>query len=342
MDRKKKPRPWQSIKKLVHYVAKEKDPNDLISRVASDAGMLEAARHVYFESCRSGTCTNELMLGLCRTCGISENYFFARIRTIVYSLNLAKRPENFYEILGLSPDAAPEEIKRSFRHLSMVLHPDKNPGSEEAAKHFRLIHEAYKTLSDEGLRKLYDRSIQAPDWDWKEEEDKTKPPAENLRPSPVFSLLLCLLIGLVMLASFDGSFLYHYYRDEYGGARKKDRNALQSLKEPGPGEQSIEDFLVVSPPEGEKEETGDRPETPAASTLLEIKNEKNLDSAALAAAKKEKNSDKPPDSISSDKRKDSPKLRPHAGRLKKASAGLSKKNQKHRKRAVRKTARRSR
>jgi DnaJ family protein C protein 30 len=43
--------------------------------------------------------------------------------------------------------------------MSMLFHPDKNKGSEEAAQKFRDITEAYEVLGNLRLRKLYDKGI---------------------------------------------------------------------------------------------------------------------------------------------------------------------------------------
>ena len=56
---------------------------------------------------------------------------------------------NHYEVLGVAQGATGEEIKKAYRKLAIVHHPDKNPGDEEAAERFKEIQEAHETLSDE-------------------------------------------------------------------------------------------------------------------------------------------------------------------------------------------------
>jgi DnaJ-class molecular chaperone len=51
-------------------------------------------------------------------------------------------------VLGISPDASPEEIKKAYRRLAAASHPDRNPGDPGAEERFRRIHEAYRTLSE--------------------------------------------------------------------------------------------------------------------------------------------------------------------------------------------------
>lgn len=63
---------------------------------------------------------------------------------------------NHYEILEVKKDATEQEIKKSYRKLSLKWHPDKNQGSKEAEEKFKEISKAYQILSDPGTRNIYD------------------------------------------------------------------------------------------------------------------------------------------------------------------------------------------
>ena len=63
--------------------------------------------------------------------------------------------KDYYQLLGVSRDAAPEEIKKAFRKLAFQSHPDRNH-QDGAAERFKEINEAYEVLGDPEKRARYD------------------------------------------------------------------------------------------------------------------------------------------------------------------------------------------
>lgn len=66
---------------------------------------------------------------------------------------------NYYETLKVSPKASKTEIKSAYRRLARKLHPDKNNGSEQTARAFATIAEAYEVLSNAKDRAAYDKRL---------------------------------------------------------------------------------------------------------------------------------------------------------------------------------------
>ena len=64
--------------------------------------------------------------------------------------------KDYYQILGVPPNAEKKVIQHSFRQLARKVHPDVNPGNKEAEEKFKTINEAYQVLSDAEQRKKYD------------------------------------------------------------------------------------------------------------------------------------------------------------------------------------------
>lgn len=61
---------------------------------------------------------------------------------------------DYYEVLGVTKDASPDEIKKAFRKAAVQHHPDKEGGDETK---FKEINEAYEVLKDAQKRQRYDQ-----------------------------------------------------------------------------------------------------------------------------------------------------------------------------------------
>ncbi|MDD4776268.1 MAG: molecular chaperone DnaJ [Syntrophomonas sp.] len=64
---------------------------------------------------------------------------------------------DYYEVLGLTRSAAPEDIKKAYRQKAKQFHPDVNKEDADAAEKFKEVAEAYEVLSDPQKRAAYDQ-----------------------------------------------------------------------------------------------------------------------------------------------------------------------------------------
>ncbi len=92
---------------------------------------------------------------------------------------------NYYRLLALTPNASATEIKARYRQLSLRYHPDQGGSTAKMAR----LNEAYRILSNDSLRRQYDRKhriIQHPRYnDFKVVQPKKPVAPAEVRPQPV-------------------------------------------------------------------------------------------------------------------------------------------------------------
>jgi molecular chaperone DnaJ len=64
---------------------------------------------------------------------------------------------DYYEVLGITKSASPDEIKKAYRQAAIKYHPDKNPGDKGAEEKFKEAAEAYDVLSNADKKARYDQ-----------------------------------------------------------------------------------------------------------------------------------------------------------------------------------------
>lgn len=64
---------------------------------------------------------------------------------------------DYYDVLGVPRDSPITIIKKAYRRLARLYHPDKNPGDKKMESKFKDISQAYEVLSDESKRQIYDQ-----------------------------------------------------------------------------------------------------------------------------------------------------------------------------------------
>jgi curved DNA-binding protein CbpA len=116
---------------------------------------------------------------------------------------------DYYEVLGVTRGATDHDIRRAFRELAKIYHPDRNPGDAEAEGSFKNINEAYDALRDANRRAIYDHHLA------EAEEDR-------FEKEPTGSLWQGFMAVLIMIVVLGGaSILYYVFWLKHSGGIEK-------------------------------------------------------------------------------------------------------------------------
>ena len=64
---------------------------------------------------------------------------------------------DYYKVLGVDKSASSKDIKKAYRQLARLYHPDMNPNDKTAEERFKQINEAYEVLGNSKNRAKYDK-----------------------------------------------------------------------------------------------------------------------------------------------------------------------------------------
>ncbi|XP_078483829.1 dnaJ homolog subfamily C member 1 [Ciona intestinalis] len=95
-----------------------------------------------------------VILLLCLLTCTHAQWGFTPEQTEIYDL-VDEVGRNFYEFINVTQDSGSPEIRRSYRKLSLVMHPDKNK-TEGAEENFRILVAIYEVLKNKEKREIYD------------------------------------------------------------------------------------------------------------------------------------------------------------------------------------------
>ena len=90
----------------------------------------------------------------CRSPALASSLTYKPLRFLYTSKSVQLK--NYYEILQVSRNSSPAEVKKAYYQLAKRHHPDRNPNDPKAETVFQNIAEAYEVLSDDKKRLEYD------------------------------------------------------------------------------------------------------------------------------------------------------------------------------------------
>ncbi|MAA79208.1 MAG: hypothetical protein CL916_08095 [Deltaproteobacteria bacterium] len=136
--------------------------------------------------------------------------------------------KNHYELLGLGKGFTSEEIKRKYRERAKDLHPDRFTGNDisesdrqEAHQEMAAINEAYRVLSDPGLRTQYDHELDSAAQKNHSSSVSNPPSSKTYKKPHLTRILMAAIVGSVFVLIINNSKTPNKrnFRDEFHTAQ---------------------------------------------------------------------------------------------------------------------------
>ena len=125
-----------------------------------------------------------------------------------------------YSVLGLSPGASQEEVKRAYRQLAKKYHPDLNPGDADAARKMQQINAAYEQIQNPNFTRTNSTTQQTGYQQYREPYRESRQQEADFDPFEIFfggrqrgsstrrkPIFLYILIGYLIMQLLFGSLL---------------------------------------------------------------------------------------------------------------------------------------
>jgi hypothetical protein len=165
------------LTRLIRRVNIRQDTPTLIMIIAADANHLWACRAIVDPTAGSDGVSPPVLKRICSQHGWQPSDLKKKLLPAAKALGIipAVHACDYYQLIGVNEKATPHEIKKAFRQRAFSVHPDTASNSSASAESFQELLDAYRTLHDPMLRKVYDANRQRR---WREYPVRLKPAAE--------------------------------------------------------------------------------------------------------------------------------------------------------------------
>jgi curved DNA-binding protein CbpA len=179
-------------------IARIKQTPDLISFVAEEEEYVGFCRIIADPDDK----LQKRFAGMCQANRMDPDDIRKRMRLVATVLGIYKQVD-YYNILGVSPDADEDTIKQAYRKKARILHPDRAAGDAENGEAFVKLHDAYVHLSDPKVRQLCNQSHDRSGY-WVEGKKSSKMPALSVGFGRFLSSMFVLICSVIIVVyAFD-------------------------------------------------------------------------------------------------------------------------------------------